>query len=477
MKKIIIDTEKTKLKIITFEEKDIHNYCVETCSYAHKKTNMYKGKIINIKHNVEAAFIDYGAQKCGFLPLNEVIQKKTICVDTTYANDIIVQLLKEEKDNKGATLTCNVSLLGYYLILLPVNKNKIGISKKILEPQRENLRNIIKNLNIPNEMGVIVRTTTRLVTTTDLVLDLELLLNQWETIIKNSKLKKSPYLLYQESNKIIQIIRDNTKTDIDTIIINNKKIYKLSYHYIKNIHIDLINKIKLHTSNNNIIKKFKLCDQIKSSVGKIVTLPTGGLIVIEKTEALISIDVNSAKNITKSNADETALKVNLEATDEIARQLKIRNLCGLIVIDYIDMLSDVNKEIVEKRMLKSIAYDTAKIKIGKISNFGLLVLSRQQIGKQKIKKYHTQKNKVTDSLLETLYEQIKYVKSNTIKLKLSFYRSHVHIKILRNCMKTIEINTKNQIIYIPMKLHANKVIYNIPVVFIGIQKLYIKCIV
>lgn len=474
MKKIIIDVEKTNLKIVTFEEKDIHNYCVETCSYAHKKTNIYKGKIINIKHNVEAAFIDYGAQKCGFLPLNEVIQKKTIHNETPCTTDIITQLIKEEKDNKGASLTSNISLPGYYLILLPVNKNKIGISKKITETQRGNLRAMVKKLNIPNEMGIIVRTTTRVVEAVDLVLDLELLLNQWETIIENAETKKSPYLLYQESNKIIQVIRDNIKTDIDEIIINNKKIYKLTYHYIKNMHIDLVDKIKLHTTHNTTLKKFKLYDQIKAFTNKIITLPSGGLIVIEKTEALVSIDVNSAKNIIKSNANETALKVNLEATDEIARQLRIRNLCGLIVIDYIDMLDDESNEIIEKRMLKSIAYDTAKIKIGKISNFGLMVLSRQQIGKQNVKRYYMQKNKVISSFLETIHRQVR---SDKYKLRTSFYGSRIYIKMLLDCVKTIEASTKNQIIHIPKKLlDGSETNYNITTINIKIQKLYVKCI-
>lgn len=459
MKKIIIDVQKNNLNIITFEGINIHNSVIETTAHIHKKTNIYKGIVTSIKYNIESAFVDYGTNKCGLIPISELLQKHILPTQTTEQdnnqNIILAQIVKEEKNNKGVTLTTNISLVGYHLILLPKSIYKIGISKKISNDNRKQLRETTKNLNIPTPMGIIVRTNASKASPIELALDLNILIEQWLQIKQLFVFKKAPSILYQESNKIVQTIRDNVKVDICDIIINNKKLFKLALHYTKNLQENLTQKLTYFTPASILFKKFKLTEQQPASTVA-VKLPSGGTVFIEKTEALVAIDVNSAKMLSKKNADSTALKTNLEATDEIARQLKLRNLSGLIVIDYIDMKNKKHNDLVTTRMLEATSYDTSKIKIGKISDFGLLELSRQQTGNVEKKIQQKKTKKLNTKILYNTWKKLR--NKNNLQHTLIFiapFTSEICFKQIKAHTQYIEYKKQKQILLVPKDTKEN----------------------
>lgn len=397
MKKILINIYKDTLHLIIFKNKHIYNHLTEAINYSHKKTNIYLGKIISIKHSFEAVFVDYGTSKYGFLPLSEMIknriENKKKNNKNNYLDEQLIQIIKEEKGLKGVNLTNNISLIGYFIILLPYTKNIIGISKKIIEKKRQKLRILLKKINIPANSSIILRTTTHKATLVDISLDLSILLEQWDYILNNIHKHNAPSLVYHESNKIIQTLRDTLKNNISEILVSNTKIFKLTKHYIKYIQLTLDIKLKFLKTNENVFKKFYTQTFLKNTLKFNIILPSGGTLIIDKTEALIAIDINSAK--TKCiDSENTALKTNKEAIDEIAKQCRIKNLNGLIVIDLIDMPKKYNN-FIEKRLLNAVKDDKAKIKIGKISTFFLLEITRQRVGTN-TKKNLYQKNLSTN---------------------------------------------------------------------------------
>ncbi len=385
MKKILINAnQKEEIRIALINNKNLYDLNIENNKNKQKKNNIYTGKINKIVPSLNAVFIDYGELKNGFLPIKYIsskylINKKNIKNNLYIGQKLIVQINKDEYNNKGATLTTFISLIGNYIILMP-NKNKIYISKKIPQKQRKKLKHISKKLILPKNMGLIIRTSACKKNIHILQLDIYLKLKHWKIIKKKFNINNTKLLIYKQNNMFIKILKYYLIKDIKEIIIDNLKIYKLLLNYIKQIKkLKYINKIKLYKKKIPLFNYFKIEKQIELSLQQKVKLPSGGYITIESTEALTSIDVNSSKYNTSINIENTALETNLEATIEIAKQIKLRNLGGLIVIDFIDMYILNNKKFIEKKFKKNINNDIAKIKIGFISKFGLLEMSRQRL--------------------------------------------------------------------------------------------------
>ncbi len=382
---LINATQKEELRIAIINNKKLYDLNIENNKYKKKKFNIYKGKIIRIEPSLEAVFIDYGESKKGFLPLKEIspkyfINKKNNNINYLYkGQELIIQITREQIGNKGVALTTFINLIGNYLILMP-NNNIIGISRKIEGKEREKIQKILKKLKIPKKMGLIIRTSGLGKSIDTFKLDLSIKLKIWKYIKKKFKENKSPSLIYKQNDIFTRIFRDYLNNDIKEIIIDNKNTYISAIKYIKKINkIDILNKIKLYKKEIPLFTYFKIENQIESAFNREVRLPSGGSITIDINEALTSIDVNSSKSNKEKNIEITALNTNLEASKEIAKQLKFRDLGGLIVIDFIDMSIFENQKKVEKKFRKIINKDKAKTQIGYISKFGLLEMSRQRL--------------------------------------------------------------------------------------------------
>ncbi|MCR3754778.1 MAG: ribonuclease E [Candidatus Westeberhardia cardiocondylae] len=392
MKKILINTTSKELRVAFIEKKILYDFIIEYSKYKQKKSNIYKGKISHIEPSLEAIFVDYGVEKHGFLPFKEISQEyfpyqysvynKKKIQDILYkGQEIIVQVSKEEKGNKGAALTTFISLAGIYLVLLPNNPNSGGISRKIEKNKRVELKEILSSLHLPQGMSIIIRTAGLGKSIEILQSDLSFQLKHWQIIKKISEKCKAPFLIHQESNIIIRIFRDNLHSDISEILIDNIQTLNLAKKYITLLgRCDFIDKIKFYNKNIPLFSYYQIESQIESAFQRKITLPSGSSIVIDTTEALTAIDINSAKSTKGIDIEETAFKTNLEAANEIARQIRIRDLSGLIVIDFIDMSPIEHQREVENCFKKATRQDRARIRIGKISDFGLLELSRQRIG-------------------------------------------------------------------------------------------------
>ncbi len=382
MKKILINSiNKKEIRIALINKYKLLNIYTDNNNYKKKKSNIYKGKIINIEPSLEAVFIDYGENKNGFLPIKE-ISKKYLKKKLYKGQEIIVQINKEGRINKGASLTTFITLVKNNIILLPNNNKFIGISKKIEGKDRNIIKSMIKKIILPKNMGLIIRTSSLGKSFKKIKLDLISSIKEWKKIKEKFKLSKSPCLIYQDNNILFQILRDYLYEDIKEILIDNYNIYKLSLKYIKKLDkINFINKIKLYKKKIPLFSYFNIENQIEEIYKRIIKLPSGGSIIIDITEALTTIDINSAKSKKWNSIENTALNINLEATKEIARQLCLRDIGGLIVIDFIDMIEYKNKKIIENELIKNTQNDKAKINIGNISKFGLLEMSRQRINK------------------------------------------------------------------------------------------------
>ncbi len=388
MKRMLINaTQKEELRIALINNKKLYDLNIENNKYIKKKYNIYKGKIIRIEPSLEAVFIDYGEKKFGFLPLKEIspkyfTKKKNNNINNLYkGQELIIQITKEQINKKGVTLSTFINLIGNYLILMPNNNNNIiGISRKIEGKERKKIKKIIKKLKIPKNMGLIIRTSGLGQSINVFKSDLSSKLKNWIYIKKTFKKKKYPFLIYQQNNIFIRIFREYLNNDIEEIIIDNYKTYISAINYIKKLNkTEILKKIKFYKKEIPLFSYFKIENQIESAFNREVRLPSGGLITIDITEALTSIDVNSYKYNKEKNIEITALNTNLEASKEIAKQIRLRDLGGLIVIDFIDMNILKNQKIVEKKFKKIINKDKAKTQIGYISKFGLLEMSRQRL--------------------------------------------------------------------------------------------------
>ncbi|WCN13303.1 ribonuclease E [Marinomonas mediterranea] len=387
---LINATQQEELRVALVDGQRLYDLDIESGSREQKKANIYKGKITRIEPSLEAAFVDYGAERHGFLPLKEIsktyFSKKSnsdgrlnIKDVLTEGQEVIVQVDKEERGNKGAALTTFVSLAGRYLVLMPNNPRAGGISRRIDGDDRTQLKEAMSGLSTPENGGLIVRTAGVGRSTEELQWDLDYLDTLWSSITKAASEKPAPFLIYQESNIVIRAIRDYLRDDIGEVLIDEKGAYQDAINFVMQVMPQFKSRIKQYSDTTPLFNRFQIETQIETAFQREVRLPSGGSIVIDPTEALVSIDINSARATKGGDIEETALQTNLEAADEIARQLRLRDIGGLVVIDFIDMTPLKNQKEVENRMKQALEADRARVQLGRISRFGLLEMSRQRL--------------------------------------------------------------------------------------------------
>ncbi|MCX2961046.1 ribonuclease E [Rodentibacter caecimuris] len=391
MKRMLINaTQKEELRVALVDGQRLFDLDIESPGHEQKKANIYKGKITRVEPSLEAAFVDYGAERHGFLPLKEIAReyfpadyvfqgRPNIRDILSEGQEVIVQVNKEERGNKGAALTTFVSLAGSYLVIMPNNPRAGGISRRIEGDERVELKEALSSLDVPEGVGLIVRTAGVGKSPEELQWDLKVLLHHWEAIKQASQSRPAPFLIHQESDVIVRAIRDYLRRDIGEILIDSPKIFEKAKEHIKLVRPDFVNRVKLYQGEVPLFSHYQIESQIESAFRREVRLPSGGSIVIDVTEALTAIDINSARSTRGGDIEETALNTNLEAADEIARQLRLRDLGGLVVIDFIDMTPIRHQREVENRIRDAVRQDRARIQISRISRFGLLEMSRQRL--------------------------------------------------------------------------------------------------
>ncbi|HET7569481.1 MAG TPA: ribonuclease E [Gammaproteobacteria bacterium] len=392
MKRMLVNaTQKEELRVAMVDGQTLYDLDIEVPGREQKKANIYKGRITRVEPSLEAAFVDYGAERHGFLPLKEISRsyftsshdgdggRVNIKDVVREGQEVIVQIDKEERGTKGAALTTFVSLAGRFLVLMPNNPRAGGVSRRIEGEDREELRAAIATLNVPEGMGMIVRTAGVGRGSEELQWDLDYLAQVWRAIEEAATQKPAPFLIYQESNVIIRALRDYLRTDIGEILVDDPDTYELARDFMQRVMPQSLSKLKLYTDDVPLFNRFQIESQIEAAFGRDVRLPSGGALVIDHTEALVSIDINSARATKGGDIEETALNTNLEAADEIARQLRLRDIGGLVVIDFIDMGPVKNQREVENRLRAALKMDRARIQVGRISRFGLMEMSRQRL--------------------------------------------------------------------------------------------------
>lgn len=392
MKRMLINaTHPEELRVALVDGQRLFDLDIESSSREQKKANIYKGRITRVEPSLEAAFVDFGAERHGFLPLKEIskeyfkkspgqIEGKINIKDVvSEGQEVIVQVDKEERGNKGAALTTFISLAGRYLVLMPNNPRAGGISRRIEGEERAQLKEAMNNVQVPKAMGIIVRTAGIGRTTEELQWDLDYLVQFWEAITQAAGERKAPFLIHQESNVIIRAVRDYLRQDIGEVLIDAANVYEDVLNFVRAVMPTFENKIKLYKDEIPLFSRYQIEGQIETAFEREVKLPSGGSIVIDPTEALVSIDINSSRATKGQDIEETALQTNLEAAEEIARQLRLRDMGGLIVIDFIDMTPAKHQREVEQKMREALEIDRARVQVGKISRFGLLEMSRQRL--------------------------------------------------------------------------------------------------
>jgi ribonuclease E len=391
MKRMLVNaTQEEELRVALVDGQKLFDLSIELPSREQKKANVYKGRISRIEPSLEACFVDYGAQRHGFLPLKEVSReyfrqqpqggRMNIRELLSEGQDLIVQVEKEERGNKGAALTTFISLAGRFLVLMPNNPRAGGVSRRIEGEDRDQMREVMNQLQIPDGMGAIVRTAGVGRSAEELQWDLDNLKTQWDQIAAASVDRPAPFLVFRESDAVTRAMRDYLSDDIGEVLVDDESAYQKAQEYMQRfMPQDAQRRLKMYVDDIALFTRFQIESQIESAYAHKVQLPSGGSIVIDYTEALVSIDINSARATRGSDIETTALNTNLEAADEIARQLRIRDIGGLIVIDFIDMESTKNQREVEDRLRDAVKMDRARIQIGRLSRFGLLEMSRQRL--------------------------------------------------------------------------------------------------
>lgn len=392
MRRMLINaTQPEELRVALVDGQWLYDLDMETQGKQQKKANIYKGRITRIELSLEAVFVDYGAERHGFLPFREiapeyfategyeVLDRYNIKEVLREGQELIIQIDKEERGTKGAALTTYISLAGSYLVLMPNNPKAGGISRRIEGEERTDLREALSAMQLPEGMGVIIRTAGVGRSVEELQWDLNFLLTQWQAIKEASDKRPAPFLIHQESNVVIRAIRDHLKPEIQEVLIDDPDTYNEVLTHVEMVRPDFKSRVKKYSDTIPLFTRFQIESQIEAVFQRQVQLHSGGSLVIDETEALVAIDINSAKATKGTDIEETALHTNLEAADEIARQLRIRDIGGLIVIDFIDMMSQRNQRMVENRVREALSLDRARIQTGRISRFGLLEMSRQRL--------------------------------------------------------------------------------------------------
>ena len=391
MKRMLVNaTQPEELRVAMVDGQKLYDLDIEVPSRESKKANIYKGRITRIEPSLEAAFVDFGSARHGFLPLKEIAREyfKTapepgVRLDirkvVEEGQELIIQVEKEERGRKGAALTTFVALAGRFMVLMPNNPRAGGVSRRLTGSDRDQAREALRELNIPRGMGVIVRTAGVDRSGEELQWDLQYLVSVWQSIGQASEGREAPFLVYQESNAIIRALRDYLTSDVGEILIDDKAIYEEGHQFVQQVMPHNLRKLKRYEDEVPLFTRFQIESQIHSAFAHKVTLPSGGSVVFDHTEALVSIDINSARATKGEDIESTALQTNLEAADEVARQLRLRDVGGLIVIDFIDMGPPRNQREVENRLHESVRMDRARVQLGRISRFGLLEMSRQRL--------------------------------------------------------------------------------------------------
>src|ERR1700682_4807054 len=390
MKRMLVNAvQEEELRVALVDGQKLYDLSIEIPSREQKKSNIYKGRITRVEPSLEAAFVEYGAQRHGFLPLKEISReffraqpqgRLNIRELVSEGQELLVQGEKEERGNKGAALTTFISLAGRFLVLMPNNPRAGGVSRRIEGEDRDQMREGMSQLQIPDGMGAIVRTAGVGRSVQELQWDLDNLKVQWDQIEAAAKDRPAPFLVFRESDAVTRSMRDYLSDDVGEVLVDSQAAFQKAQEYMQRfMPADAQRRLKLYTDDIPLFTRFQIESQIESAYAHKVQLPSGGSIVIAYTEALVSIDINSARATRGGDIETTATNTNLEAADEIARQLRIRDIGGLIVIDFIDMESPKNQREVEDRLRDAMKMDRARIQIGRLSRFGLLEMSRQRL--------------------------------------------------------------------------------------------------
>ena len=392
MKRMLINaTQSEELRVALVDGQKLFDLDIENNAHEQKKGNIYRARITRVEPSLEAAFVEFGSERQGFLPLKEIsseyftkspedIQGRPKIEELVKeGTELLVQVEKEERGTNGAALTTFLSLAGRYMVLMPNNPRAGGISRRIEGDDRGQLKEALSALNIPKGMGVIIRTAGVGRTSEELQWDLDYLCQAFESIKAATLTKRAPCLIYQEGDIITRAIRDYLKADISEVLIDDTNVHARAKEFVASVMPTFASKIKQYTDDIPLFNRYQIESQIESAFEREVKLPSGGSLVIDPTEALVSIDINSARATKGGDIETTALNTNLEAAEEIARQLRLRDMGGLVVIDFIDMSPAKNRRAVEERMRDSLKHDRARVQIGSISRFGLMEMSRQRL--------------------------------------------------------------------------------------------------
>ncbi len=457
MKRMLINaTQPEELRVALVDGQSIYDFDIEQSGQERKKANIYKARVSRIEQSLGAAFIDFGSEKHGFLPVKELAPsflkskegKNSINDCLTQGQEIIIQVEKEERGTKGAALSTFISLPGHYIVLMPNNPDSGGISKSIEGKSRDEMREKMRMLEVPNGMGVILRTAGEGVSFEELKWDLDYLLNVWDAIQEANQLRKAPFLIFKENDLVSRSLRDFLREDITEVLIDTEDAYEKAYDFTSKLMPDFEDKIKRYDEAIPLFTRYQIESQIETAYQRDVDLQSGGSIVIDQTEALVAIDINSAKATSGSDIEETALNTNLEAATEIGKQLRLRDIGGLIVIDFIDMLSLKNKRAVEDKLWNALSIDRAKVQVGRISRFGLLEMSRQRLRPSLQERWTQDVASLSTAVLRLIEEEASKRKSGEVRAIVSSDMSTFLLNERRSRINEIEQRTDIRVVVV-----------------------------
>jgi len=457
MKRMLVNaTQPEELRVALVDGQSIYDFDLEQLGQERKKSNIYKAKVSRIEPSLGAAFVDFGAERHGFLPIKEVAKdssknkkgKQSINEYLSQGQEIIVQVDKEERGNKGAALSTFISLPGHYLVLMPNSPEAGGVSRSLEGKDRDQVRDNLRALNKPEDMGVIVRTAAAGISLEELQWDLDYLLGLWDAIQEANQQRKAPFLIYRDDDLITRSLRDFLRDDITEVLIDTDEAFEQAHDFASRLAPDFIDRIKRYDESIPLFTRYQIESQIETAYQREVTLENGGSISIDQTEALVCIDINSAKATGGSDIEETAVKTNLVAAKEIAKQLRLRDVGGLIVIDFIDMQSFKNKRAVEDMVNKSIEIDRAKIQVGRISRFGLLEMSRQRLRPSLEERWTQDISSLSTAVLRLIEEESSKKMSGEVRAVVSSDMSVFLLNERRGRINEIEEKTKVRVVIV-----------------------------
>ena len=460
MKRMLINaTQPEELRVAITEGNLLYDLDIENISEIRRKGNIYKGKVSRIEPSLGAAFVNYGAERHGFLPFKEISpqfypekqnrnSRLTVSDCLKKDQEILVQVEKDERGNKGAALTTNISLAGRYLVLMPNNPKAAGISRRLEGKERDKLKERIASLNVPESMGLIVRTAGEGKDLEDLNWDLEYLQRVWEGISEANTLKNSPILIFKESDIIIRALRDYLKEDIEEIWVDTEEAFEEASEFVERVMPDQSKILNKYENTLPLFTRYQIESQIETAYQREVKLTSGGSIVIDDAEALVAIDINSSQATSGKDIEETAVKTNIEACEEIGRQLRLRDIGGLVVIDFIDMMKLENKRAVEDAMREALSEDRARVQIGRISRFGLLELSRQRLRSSLKERWTQDINTLSTAVLRLLEEESSKEKTSEVRAIVSPDMSALLLNERRVRLNDIEARSNVKLVVI-----------------------------